>query len=109
MPQRPAGARTEPPVSLPIAAGASAAATATAEPLLEPPGTRAVVRSHGFHGVPIALLVPQAPNANSTICVLPRTIMPAALSRLATVAVTRETRLRQKSEPPVVVRPSISM
>ena len=34
------GMRIEPPVSEPIAAGASPAATATAEPLLEPPATR---------------------------------------------------------------------
>jgi hypothetical protein len=45
--------RMEPPVSDPSAAGASPAATATAEPLLEPPATRCVVVSHGFHGAPI--------------------------------------------------------
>src|SRR5438067_2510898 len=38
MPQKDAGSRTEPPVSVPIAQGASRAATATPEPLLEPPG-----------------------------------------------------------------------
>src|SRR2546427_6997421 len=32
--------RTEPPVSVPIAQGANLAATATPEPLLEPPGVR---------------------------------------------------------------------
>src|SRR4029078_10911819 len=37
-PLRAAGMRTEPPVSEPIAAGASPAATATPEPLLDPPG-----------------------------------------------------------------------
>ena len=36
MPQRLAGMRTEPPVSLPSAAGARPAATATPEPLLDP-------------------------------------------------------------------------
>jgi hypothetical protein len=34
------GMRTEPPVSLPMPAGASPAATATAVPLDDPPGTR---------------------------------------------------------------------
>ncbi len=54
MPHRAAGMRTEPPVSLPMATGASPAATATAEPDEEPPGTRWVPRSQGFHGVPAA-------------------------------------------------------
>ena len=40
MPFSAAGIRTEPPVSEPSAAGAKAAATATPEPLDEPPGTR---------------------------------------------------------------------
>jgi hypothetical protein len=46
MPQRDAGWRIEPPVSVPIAHGASPAATAAALPPDEPPGTR--VLSHGF-------------------------------------------------------------
>ncbi len=53
MPHHAAGRRTEPPVSVPMAQGASRAATATPEPLLEPPGVRGTSRSHGFHGVPI--------------------------------------------------------
>ena len=42
-PERPhhdAGSRTEPPVSVPIAHGAMPDATATPEPLLDPPGVR---------------------------------------------------------------------
>ena len=39
-PQKEAGMRTEPPVSLPRASGAIPAATATPEPELEPPGRR---------------------------------------------------------------------
>ena len=46
MPQNEAGWRIEPPVSVPVAAGASRAATATALPPEEPPGMRA--RSHGL-------------------------------------------------------------
>ena len=46
MPEKAAGWRIEPPVSVPIAAGARRAATATADPPLEPPGTR--LRSQGF-------------------------------------------------------------
>ncbi len=46
IPHRAAGWRIEPPVSVPIAHGASPAATAAALPPEEPPGTRS--RSHGL-------------------------------------------------------------
>jgi hypothetical protein len=52
IPHQDAGSRTEPPVSVPTAQGASPAATATPEPLLEPPGVRWRLGSHGFQGVP---------------------------------------------------------
>ena len=42
MPHRAAGMRTDPPASVPSAPGARPAATAAAEPPLDPPGTRAV-------------------------------------------------------------------
>ena len=45
-PQSAAGWRIEPPVSVPLAAGARRAATAAAEPPEDPPGTR--VSSQGF-------------------------------------------------------------
>src|SRR5438128_2900667 len=101
-----AGMRTEPPVSVPIATGARPDATATPEPLDEPPGVRWTFRSHGLRGVPMCVLVPQLPIANSTVWVLPRTIMPAELSRSARVAVTGETRPIHTFERPVVTRPS---
>ena len=41
MPHQAAGSRTEPPVSVPMATGASPAATATPDPLDEPPGSGA--------------------------------------------------------------------
>ena len=41
IPQHAAGMRTDPPVSVPNATSASPAATATAEPLEDPPGTGA--------------------------------------------------------------------
>src|SRR5438445_11096202 len=87
MPHQAAGMRTDPPVSVPIATGARPAATATPDPLDEPPGVRCTFRSHGLRGAPMCVLVPQLPIANSTVCVLPRTIMPAAMSRSASVAV----------------------
>ena len=52
MPHQEAGSRTDPPVSVPMAQGTMRAATATPEPLLEPPGVRWVCGSHGFQGVP---------------------------------------------------------
>ena len=50
MPQKEAGPRTEPPVSLPSAKSTSPAATAAAEPDDEPPGTRP--GAAGLIGVP---------------------------------------------------------
>src|SRR6516164_4903245 len=108
-PHQDAGNLTEPPVSVPTAQGAKPAATATPEPLLDPPGVRAVAGSQGLHGVPRCWLVPQPPIANSTVCVLPITISPAAIRRRAKVAVTVDRRSRQTSEPPVVTFPSISI
>ena len=49
-PLKDAGWRIEPPVSVPVAAGISRAATAAAEPPDEPPGTR--FRSQGFFTAP---------------------------------------------------------
>ncbi len=108
MPLSAAGMRTEPPVSEPIAAGASPAATATPDPLDDPPGTRCVARSHGFHGVPRCGLVPQVPNANSTICVLPSGTMPAASRWRTTAAVVVLIRCFHGAEPTPVGKPSTS-
>src|SRR6266403_3499970 len=108
IPHQPAGRRTEPPVSVPMAIGARPAATATAEPLDDPPGVRWVPRSQGLRGVPMWVLVPQLPIANSTVWVLPSTIIPAAIARSARVAVAGETRAAHTFEPPVVTRPSRS-
>src|SRR4030095_7766928 len=62
--------------SEPSAAGASPAATATAEPLLDPPATRRTDVSHGFQGAPIGSLRPPPPNANPTLCVFASGITP---------------------------------
>ena len=103
------GSRTEPPVSVPTAHPASPAATATPEPLDDPPGVRAILRSQGFHGVPMCSLVPHPPMATSTVFVLPRRIPPAANRRRAIVAVPGEIRSLITLEPPVVILPSTSM
>jgi hypothetical protein len=46
--------------------------------------------------------------ANSTLCVLPSTIIPAPTSFFTSVAVCGETRFSHTFEPPVVTRPSMS-
>src|SRR3990167_6714558 len=71
-PEKAAGLRTDPPVSEPTAKAHIPAATATAEPLDEPPGTRCTTMSQGLRGVPRTRLVPAPPRANSTVLVLPR-------------------------------------
>jgi len=53
-PQKCAGTRMDPPMSLPVASHARPAATAAALPPLEPPGVR--VRSHGLLVVPYGAL-----------------------------------------------------
>ncbi len=51
-PQKAAGMRHEPPVSVPMAPSAMASETDTAAPDDEPPGMRADARSQGLDGVP---------------------------------------------------------
>ena len=78
MPQYDAGRKVEPPVCEPNAAGIIRAATAAAEPLLEPPGVCSVFQ--GFRvGEGSAV-------ANSVVTVFPRITAPACCSRTVTVA-----------------------
>src|SRR5918992_3497247 len=84
VPVNAAGWRIEPPVSVPIARGASNAASAAAEPPPDPPGTRSV--SHGLWVGPNAEYSVDEPIANSSMLVLPRIVIPAARSRAVTVA-----------------------
>ena len=79
-PQRAAGWRIEPPVSVPSESGANPAATAAADPPDEPPGTRSV--SHGLWVTPKAEFSVEEPIANSSMFVLPRLTSPAALTRV---------------------------
>ena len=83
-PHRAAGWRIEPPVSEPSASGTKPAATAAAEPPLEPPGTRLV--SWGLRVGPKAEFSVEEPMANSSRLVLPTTTAPAARRRSTTVA-----------------------
>jgi hypothetical protein len=85
MPQNAAGCRTDPPVSLPNAAGTHPEATAAAEPPLDPPATRS--GSWGFRVTPETELSVEEPMANSSMFVLPSTTAPASSSRRTAVAV----------------------
>src|SRR5690242_3115529 len=75
------GMRIEPPVSEPRAPRQASAASAAAEPPLEPPGMWS-----RFHGLQVGLLT--TPYANSWVTVLPTTTAPAARSR-STAAASR--------------------
>ena len=74
-----AGTRTLPPASLPSATGAIPLATATALPLLDPPGI--LEGSHGFTGVPQCGFTPVGWMPNSCMLVLANTTAPAARRR----------------------------
>jgi hypothetical protein len=100
-----AGWRIEPPVSVPVLAGASPAATAAAEPPEEPPGTRDV--SHGFFTEPKNEVSFDEPIANSSMFNLPSVTMPASAMFLTTVDVYGATKFSSIFEPQVVRQPSI--
>src|SRR5437763_77374 len=85
MPHNDAGCRIEPPVSVPIAHGASPAATAAALPPEDPPGTRP--RSQGFRTGPKPEFSLEEPIANSSWLVLASRGAPASASLRTTVAV----------------------
>src|SRR5260221_14474625 len=83
VPHAGAGMRIEPPVSEPSAATQRPAATAAAEPPLDPEGTR--VRSQGLQTGGVTL-----PQANSWVRVLPISTAPAARNRDAAAESRRE-------------------
>ena len=83
-PQKLAGWRTEPPVSVPMARMQQSAPAAAAEPPLDPPGTRS--RSQGLRLGPNALFSVEEPMANSSMFALPTNTRPARLIQSITVA-----------------------
>ena len=99
-----AGCRMEPPVSVPMASGASYAASAAAEPPPDPPGIRSV--SHGLWVGPKAEFSVEEPIANSSMLVLPRMTMSAARSRSVTVAEYGGIQSWEFREPQVVGAPA---
>ena len=79
-----AGTRPEPAVSVPSAKSTRPAATATAEPELEPPEMRSA--SNTLEQAPYGERVPTRPVANWSRLVLPIAIAPAASRRATTGA-----------------------
>src|SRR5699024_9440797 len=100
-----AGWRIEPPVSVPIARGASNPATAAADPPPEPPGMRAV--SQGLWVAPNPECSVELPIANSSMFVLPRIGRPAARSFVTSVASYGGTQPWRIRLPAVVGRPAV--
>src|SRR5580693_8029408 len=108
-PQQAAGIRTEPPVSVPRPTSAPPVATATAEPLDEPPGRRR--GSSGFGGVPDHAFVPAADQHSSARLVLPTILVPERRAA-ATTAASLAAGFACSAitwQPTVVGRPSTSM
>src|SRR5262249_56720406 len=101
------GCGSEPRVSEPRANGQTPRATATAEPLLEPPAMRD--ESQGFLQSPKCLFSPVKPKAHSCRLVLPRTTAPASTSRRTAVASAAALRPRNAFDPHVVGTPWTSI
>ena len=97
-PQKLAGRKIEPNTWVPSATLTAPAATAAAEPLLEPPGVR--VSSHGLRVARGSI------HANSVVTVLPRITPPASRSA-ATLALSRSLRKPANNGEPLSVGMSI--
>ncbi len=105
MPQRDAGTRIEPPVSVPMLAGTMPAAIAAAEPLEEPPVTR--VRFQGFRGGGQGRSNDGPPWANSKSASLPISSAPASCSFRVTAASRAGTLSASTLECAVVGMPAV--
>src|SRR5688572_17492561 len=107
MPTRPhieAGLRTEPPVSVPIAAGRNPAAVAAPDPLEEPPQKWS--RFHGLRAGGHGRSKEGPPMANSWVESLPMNTPPAAFSFHATCESAATTLSWRIFECAVVGRPA---
>jgi len=103
-PQKEAGWRTLPPVSVPNAAGENLAVTAAADPPLDPPGTRST--SQGLCVTPYAEFSVDEPIANSSVFVFPSTTMPASNNFCTAVALKGGLNCSRIFDPHVARTPS---
>jgi hypothetical protein len=101
-----AGIRTDPPVSDPIAAGASPKATEAAAPEDDPPGT--ALSSFRQGGVAVTGFSPRPEKASSDICVLPRQTSPCSVAVSSTAASRSGVRPFSSAEPASVATPAVS-
>src|SRR5436190_20438065 len=95
----------DPPVSEPSDSGTMSAATATAEPPLDPPGIRS--GSQGLREGPKAECSVEDPIANSSQLVLPTMTAPACSSRSTTAAEEGGTECSSTRDPAVVCMPAV--
>ncbi len=102
-PQSDEGMRIEPPPSPPKAIGTRPVATATADPVDEPPATRSV--ACGLRGMARFGLKPRGVIPYSVIGVCPRTMAPAARSRATHVASSFSMGASERLVPPRVGKP----
>src|ERR1017187_5665065 len=103
-PERAAGCRIEPPVSVPSEYGTEPAATVAALPPLLPPGTRSM--SHGLPTGPYAEFSIDDPIANSSQLVFPIHTAPASNNRCTAGPVYGGLNPRTIFDPAVVSMPS---
>src|SRR5690348_13752581 len=100
-----AGWRIDPPVSVPVVPGSSSAATAAADPPELPPGTQSAL--HGLRTGPKYDVSLDEPIANSSMFVLPTSIVPASRSFATTCASYGATKSSSIRDPHVVRRPAV--
>src|SRR5215472_305818 len=105
-PQYVAGIRIEPPMSEPVASVAVPAASAAADPPLDPPGENRVF--HGFLVTPQIRDQVTGAQENSGVVVLACTMPPASMIRCTKAAVFSATTSRSGSDPRVLRCPAIS-
>src|SRR5512135_1229302 len=107
IPQKLAGARIDPPPSLPTASGPSPEATAAPAPPLEPAGV--LLGSHGLRVTPQSGLSVTDLYPNSHVAVFPSTMAPAALSLSTTTSSWSGTKCSCIFEPKVVRIPRVKI
>src|SRR6476469_3210656 len=105
-PQKAAGTRTEPEVSVPTARSTIPAATATAEPEEEPPGIRS--GASGLTGLPKCGFSPSPEKANSLWFVLPTHTVCFARFRTMGASSVATGAFRRDAEPLVLRVPATS-
>ena len=103
-PQKEAGPRTEPPVSVPMAMSTTPVAVAMALPPEEPPAT--LVGSWGFNIGPSTLVVERGEAANSSRVVFAVIVAPEDSSRVTKVASEVGMKFENISDPALIGIPA---